>query len=72
MGDRTESNRKYRQAHPKTVAAIKARYEKKVMRRYELRYHKGIDSDIVAKLDSVPNKNDYVRGLIRKDISEEK
>lgn len=31
---------------------------------------KGEDEDIIRKLESVPVKADYIRDLIRKDISE--
>lgn len=30
------------------------------------------DADIVKKLKSVPNKTDYIRGLIRADIKRER
>lgn len=30
------------------------------------------DADVLAKLDTVPNKTDYIRQLIRRDIAKEK
>ena len=30
------------------------------------------DSDVISKLDSVPNKTDYIRSLIREDIDNER
>ena len=36
--------------------------------RFEIALDKFADKDIVEKLNSVPNKSDYVRQLIRNDI----
>ena len=33
-----------------------------------LRYHKVYDKELIEKLNSVPNKNDYIRQLILKDM----
>lgn len=52
-------------------AAIRKReneYKKRSMRLVSIRFHKASDADVLARLDSVPNKADYVRTLIRKDI----
>ena len=43
-------------------------YRKKAMRSYSIVFHNSNDADIIDKLDSVGNKNDYIRQLIRRDI----
>lgn len=47
---------------------------KRAMRRYArktvqviIRLRKDADADIIARLNSVPNKTEYIRELIRKD-----
>lgn len=37
-----------------------------------VRFHLEYDRDILEKLDSVPNKADYIRRLIRQDIASKK
>lgn len=41
---------------------------KKFFKAVLLRFSREQDADVLAKLDSVPNKTDYVRKLVRKDI----
>lgn len=48
---------------------------KRAMRRYArktvqfiVRLRKDADADVIARLESVPNKTEYVRRLVRKDI----
>ena len=43
-------------------------YAKEKYRAYSLRFDRLDGSDIIQKLDSVPNKNDYIASLIRADI----
>lgn len=38
------------------------------MRTVSFRFNKESDKDVIERLDSVPNKTDYVRSLVRKDI----
>lgn len=44
------------------------RYQKKAQKRYQLAFHKEYDKDIIAKLDQVESKCDYIRQLVRADI----
>lgn len=51
---------------------------KRAMRRYArktvqfiVRLRKDADADIIARLNSVPNKTEYIRGLIRNDLGKE-
>lgn len=54
----------------KRATINKNRYDKIHMKQILLKYHIKNDSDILAKLETVPSKQDYIRQLIRKDISE--
>lgn len=38
-------------------------------RRYVLDFHKEKDANVIEKMDSVSNKNDYVRSLVLNDIA---
>ena len=40
------------------------------VRRITIALMRKSDADVLAKLDSVPNKTDYIRQLIRSDISQ--
>lgn len=42
-------------------------YQKKNYVSVVFHLRRDTDTDILAKLDSVPNKSDYIRDLIRKD-----
>lgn len=44
------------------------KYQAEKCKRYYLRLVKTTDADIIAKLDSVPNKMGYIKELIRKDL----
>lgn len=46
-----------------------ARYDAKTARRYGFKLNKGTDADIIAKLDSVPSMQGYIKALIRADIA---
>ena len=46
-----------------------SRYDEKNTRRIQLKLNKNTDADILEKLDSVKNKQGYIKQLIRQDIS---
>ena len=48
------------------------KYHKTHLRQIKFGFHITLDADILAKLDSVPNKQGYVKDLIRADIAKEK
>lgn len=50
-----------------TIAQRK--YDEVHRRNYGFRLHKEIDADIIAKLDSVPSMQGYIKQLIRADIA---
>lgn len=48
------------------------RYNKTKTISVNIRLMKNTEQDIIAKLNSVPNKAGYIKSLIRADIKEEK
>ena len=47
------------------------KYQKEKMVQFNLRFGKEHDADILARLDEVPNKRQYIIRLIREDIARE-
>lgn len=43
-------------------------YHKRASRQYHLELHKENDADIINKLETVDNKQGYIKTLIRRDI----
>lgn len=62
--------RKYKTNKQRQKATLEtvARYHAKATRCINVRYHNVNDKEILEKLDSVPNKADYIRKLILADI----
>ena len=48
-----------------------AKYDAENTVQIKLKLNKKTDSDIINKLDSVPNKQGYIKGLVREDIKNE-
>ena len=48
-----------------------SRYEARNIVRFTLKVNKNTDADILAKLESVENKQGYLKALIRADIAKE-
>lgn len=44
-----------------------AKYEAKI-KAYHIRFLQDVDKELIAKIESVPNKNEYLKELVRKDI----
>lgn len=67
------ANRKYKNAvqERKAKNKITNRYHTRAMKAFTFRFHKLNDEPVIAKLQSVDNKNDYIRQLIIKNIKEE-
>lgn len=55
-------------AKTEAYRAAQARYDAKNTRGYGLKLNVVTDADIIAKLDSVPNKQEYMKAVIRADI----
>lgn len=49
----------------------KARYDAKTVQ-YVFRLRLESDADVIARLRSIPNKTEYLRKLVRADMSSEK
>lgn len=47
------------------------KYDKENMRQIKFNLSKKYDLDIIARLDAVPNKQGYIKALIRADIAKE-
>ena len=53
------------------VYASSIRYDALNTRQIKMKLNLKTDADILKKLDSVPNKQGYIKMLIRKDIANE-
>ena len=53
-----------------TEAQKRARkkYEARVKKTYIIKLHTELDADIIEKLETVENRNGYIKELIRRDI----
>ncbi|MCC6095217.1 MAG: hypothetical protein LIV24_09415 [Eubacterium sp.] len=57
-------------AMSKALYEAQKRYKKKYVKHVMLSLNKRTDTDIIKKLDSLENKQGYIKKLIRKDIEE--
>lgn len=55
-----------KQPSAKVLAVMKYQHDRTKL--YGVRVYKSTESDIIAKLDSVDNKQGYIKRLIREDI----
>lgn len=53
----------------KNTTIIKARYDATHMKPYYFKFHIVNDADIIDKLSKVDSRQDYIRQLIREDIT---
>lgn len=65
----TES--KKRKVYESTQKATLA-WRKKFMKQINIEFHIERDAEVIAKLQSVPNKTDYIRQLVLADIAKER
>ena len=56
----------------KAQMAATARYDKEHTRKILMKLNKTTDADILEKLDSIGNKQGYIKACIRKDLTENK
>lgn len=40
------------------------------MKHFYLAFNPNVDADVIAKIEAAPNKNDYIRQLVRKDTQD--
>ena len=45
------------------------RYDAENCRFFHLKFNRKTDADVIDRLDSVPSKQNYIRQLIRKDLT---
>lgn len=46
------------------------RYQNRVIWRYGIQFNRNTESDLIEHLQKQPNKQGYVKGLIRKDMEQ--
>jgi hypothetical protein len=46
------------------------KYHRKAMKAITIRFHKEHDKDVIEKLESVENKTDFIRQLIKKELGQ--
>ena len=56
----------------KKLALYKAQYDQENTRQIKFKFNKKTDADILEKLDSLSNKQSYIKRLIREDIARNK
>lgn len=66
---KNDSQKKYEK---KTGYAAQLKYGREKTRRYTISAMTNTEQDIIQKLDSVKNKNGYIKALIRADIAKSK
>lgn len=49
-----------------------AKWRKKAMKSYAFRFHREHDADIIAYLDAVDNRHQFIRDAVRNAIKKEK
>jgi len=54
---------------PKSQTIAQRKYDSANCTFYHLKFNNRTDEDVIAKLASVPSKQDYIRQLIRKDLA---
>lgn len=60
----TEQERRERQK------LSRRKYDSTKTKQYVMRLRIGADADVIEHLDSVPQKTEYIRSLVRRDIHE--
>lgn len=69
---RERKNARQREYAKKTGFASNTKYNKENTKRYTLSVMINTEQDIIDQLESVTNKNGYIKGLIRDDIKKKK
>lgn len=72
-GCKISAMKKYKNKIQRTKAKTEQTdaYHKRSMVQFSFRLHKESDADAIAKINSVPNKADYFRQLVNKDLKGE-
>lgn len=56
----------------KKSSITQQKYDSVNCRFFHLKFNLRTDADVIAKLESVPSKQDYLRQLVRKDLAASK
>ena len=54
---------------PKNSTIAQRKYDSANCKFYHLKFNLRTDADVIAKLESVPSRQDYLRQLVRKDLA---
>ena len=54
---------------PKSSTIAQRKYDSANCKFYHLKFNLRTDADVIAKLESVPSRQDYLRQLVRKDLA---
>ena len=67
------ANRKYKNAVQERKARERSNrlYKSRAQTPFTIRFHNVNDKEVIARLKSVPNRCDYIRKLVLKDIEKE-
>ncbi len=67
------ANYKYPNARARAKAIDKRnrKYKREKQTAFTIRFHNVNDKEVIERLNSVPNRCDYIRKLVLKDIKEE-
>ena len=69
---RERKNQRQKEYSKKTGYAANIKYDKENVRQYILKIMKTTEQDIIDHLDAQPNKNGYIKRLIREDMDRTK
>lgn len=56
----------------KTQSQLNSEFKKKHCRRYELYFHKEYDAELLEYFESISNKQNYIKDLIKQDYKQKK
>ena len=66
---RLKKNARQREYAKRTGYTASSKSSKKNSKQFLLKYAKSTDAEVIEKLESVPNRNDYIRQLILNDLN---
>lgn len=55
---------------PNNHTVAQRKYDAANCKFYHLKFNRKTDADVIEKLDSVPSRQDYIRQLILKDLTQ--
>ena len=55
---------------PNNHTVAQRKYDAANCKFYTMKFNRKTDADVIEKLDTVPSRQDYIRQLIRKDLTQ--